>query len=294
MFNSKSIGNKIAEARKKNNLSQAELAQQIAISPQAVGKWERGESLPDISTLIRLAELVGVDLNYFSDKFQSVERAKTDEVDNIQPEEDAKNPHWNMSQGNWENLDFSGLKNLQEKFNSSNVQNCKFVDANFSKLTIRNNNFEKCDFTNSNWGKSYVHGSNFSNNSFKNCDFSKTEISGSYFGDCDLSQANFSGAIFRTCGLAKSTLTAANWNKTSFIGVKLANLVFEGPIADCSFEKCTFSKVTFQQVKFTNTFFKYNNLKRVKFIDCQADRITYELLRNGKADLSGISLIWEE
>lgn len=69
MFNSKSIGNKIAEARKKNNLSQAELAQQIAISPQAVGKWERGESLPDISTLIRLAELVGVDLHYFSDKF---------------------------------------------------------------------------------------------------------------------------------------------------------------------------------------------------------------------------------
>lgn len=294
MFNSKSIGNKIAEARKKNNLSQAELAQQIAISPQAVGKWERGESLPDISTLIRLAELVGVDLNYFSDKFQSVEITKSNEVDKIQPEKDPKNPHWNMSQGNWENLDFSGLKNLQEKFNSSNVRNCKFVDADFSKLTIRNNNFEKCDFTNSDWSASHLHGSNFSNNSFKNCTFNKTEIAVSYFGDCDLTNVNFSGAIFRTCGLAKSTLTEANWNKTSFIGVKLANLIFEGQIADCSFEKCTFSKVTFQQVKFTNTFFKYNNLKRVKFIDCQADRITYELLRNGKADLSGISLISEE
>lgn len=109
MFNSKSIGNKIAEARKKNNLSQAELAQQIAISPQAVGKWERGESLPDISTLIRLAELVGVDLNYFSDKFPSKEIEETNETIKIK-EEDSKNPHWNMSQGNWENLDFSGLK----------------------------------------------------------------------------------------------------------------------------------------------------------------------------------------
>ncbi len=294
MFNSKSIGNKIAEARKKNNLSQAELAQHISISAQAVGKWERGESLPDISTLIRLSELLGVDLNYFSDKFPSVEIAKSNEVDNIQPEEDPKNPHWNMSQGNWENLDFSGLKNLQEKFNSSNVRNCKFVDADFSKLTIRNNNFEKCDFTNSDWSASHVHGSNLSNNSFKNCTFNKTEIAVSYFGDCDLTQANFSGAIFRTCGISKSTLTGANWNKTSFIGVKLANLIFEGPIADCSFEKCTFSKITFQQVKFTNTFFKYNNLKRVKFIDCQADRITYELLKNGKADLNGVSLISED
>ena len=47
MLNSNSIGNKIAEARKKINLSQAELAQQVSISPQAVGKWERGESMPD-------------------------------------------------------------------------------------------------------------------------------------------------------------------------------------------------------------------------------------------------------
>jgi transcriptional regulator with XRE-family HTH domain len=38
----KKIGNKIAEARKKTNISQAELAQRLFISPQAVGKWELG------------------------------------------------------------------------------------------------------------------------------------------------------------------------------------------------------------------------------------------------------------
>ncbi len=69
MLNSKSIGNKIAEARKRINLSQAELALQISISPQAVGKWERGESMPDIITLNRLAEIFTVDLNYFSESF---------------------------------------------------------------------------------------------------------------------------------------------------------------------------------------------------------------------------------
>ncbi|MDP2721830.1 MAG: helix-turn-helix transcriptional regulator, partial [Bacteroidales bacterium] len=71
MLNTKNIGNKITEARKKNNLSQARLAERLFISSQAVGKWERGESMPDITTFIRLAEILGVDLNYFSDKLLS-------------------------------------------------------------------------------------------------------------------------------------------------------------------------------------------------------------------------------
>lgn len=77
MLNSNSIGEKIAIARKKANLSQAELAQQVSISSQAVGKWERGESMPDIMTFSRLAEILGVDLNYFSDNFQTVESDKS-------------------------------------------------------------------------------------------------------------------------------------------------------------------------------------------------------------------------
>jgi DNA-binding transcriptional regulator YiaG len=46
----KMIGIKITEARKKTNISQAKLAERLFISAQAVGKWERGESLPDIIT----------------------------------------------------------------------------------------------------------------------------------------------------------------------------------------------------------------------------------------------------
>ncbi|GAB3643351.1 helix-turn-helix domain-containing protein [Spirosoma arcticum] len=65
----KLIGSKIAETRKKANLSQLQLAQQVFVSPQAVGKWERGESLPDIVTLTRLSQTLGVDLNYFSESF---------------------------------------------------------------------------------------------------------------------------------------------------------------------------------------------------------------------------------
>ena len=72
MLNTKIIGNKIAEARKKINISQAQLAVRLFISSQAVGKWERGESMPDIITFNRLAEILEVDLNYFSEIIKSL------------------------------------------------------------------------------------------------------------------------------------------------------------------------------------------------------------------------------
>lgn len=68
------IGNKILDARKKKNLSQSQLAHQLFISPQAFGKWERGESMPDILMLNRLAGVLDVDLNYFSENFPSAEK----------------------------------------------------------------------------------------------------------------------------------------------------------------------------------------------------------------------------
>ena len=76
MVNFKLIGNKIAEARKKVNISQAQLAQRLFISSQAVGKWERGESMPDIITFNRLAEILGVDLNYFQKAYSLSQQKK--------------------------------------------------------------------------------------------------------------------------------------------------------------------------------------------------------------------------
>lgn len=294
----KSIGNKIAEARKKINLSQAELAQQVSISPQAVGKWERGESMPDIITFDRLAEILGVDLNYFSESFQpkiiaTAEKDVTspESLHNRAIEKPKKSPNWNMSEGNWENVDFSGLKNPQEKFSSSNMKNCKFIDSNLSGLQLKNNNFESCDFSGSNISSSHIQKSNLANNSFKNCSLKQTEFSGSYIYGCDLTEADLTEVVIKSGGFEKNEITDAVWNRTSFIETRIANVVFNGTIEDCSFEKCKFSKVTFQNVKLINTFFKYNDLKRIKFIDCQADRITYELLRYGKADLSGVELV---
>lgn len=54
------LGMNIATLRKRSAMTQAMLAQRINFSDKAVSKWERGESIPDVMTLMELAKLFGV------------------------------------------------------------------------------------------------------------------------------------------------------------------------------------------------------------------------------------------
>ena len=57
------IGANIAAYRKRSRLTQAGLAEKLNYSDKAVSKWERGESVPDVVTLVQLAEQFGVTVN---------------------------------------------------------------------------------------------------------------------------------------------------------------------------------------------------------------------------------------
>ncbi len=57
------IGANIAAQRKLAGLTQAGLAEKMNYSDKAVSKWERGESMPDILTLIQLSELFAISIN---------------------------------------------------------------------------------------------------------------------------------------------------------------------------------------------------------------------------------------
>lgn len=51
--------------RKLNNLTQLQLAEAINYSDKSISKWERGESLPDLYILGKIANLYGITLNDF-------------------------------------------------------------------------------------------------------------------------------------------------------------------------------------------------------------------------------------
>ena len=57
------VGCNIAACRKRAGMTQAELALKLNYTDKAVSKWERGESVPDLVTLIQLSELFGISLD---------------------------------------------------------------------------------------------------------------------------------------------------------------------------------------------------------------------------------------
>lgn len=60
----KIIAQNIIELRRANNMTQLELAERLNYTDKAVSKWERGESLPDISVLKTIADMFGVKIDY--------------------------------------------------------------------------------------------------------------------------------------------------------------------------------------------------------------------------------------
>ena len=57
------IARNIAFYRRQQGQTQAELAEQLNYSDKSVSKWERGEGVPGIHVLARLAEMYGVTVN---------------------------------------------------------------------------------------------------------------------------------------------------------------------------------------------------------------------------------------
>ena len=57
------IGSNIAAYRKQAGLTQAGLAEKLNYSDKAISKWERGESVPDVLTLMQLGQLFGVTMD---------------------------------------------------------------------------------------------------------------------------------------------------------------------------------------------------------------------------------------
>ena len=58
------LADKIIDLRKKNGLSQEELAEKMNVSRQSVSKWESAQSVPDLNKIIMLSEIFGVSTDY--------------------------------------------------------------------------------------------------------------------------------------------------------------------------------------------------------------------------------------
>lgn len=57
------LNNIILEKRKEKNMTQEQLAEELNVARQTVSKWETGETVPDIDSMKKLANLLGFSID---------------------------------------------------------------------------------------------------------------------------------------------------------------------------------------------------------------------------------------
>lgn len=81
-MNNKKIGLFISSLRKEKNMTQKEIADKLYISDQAVSKWERGLSMPDIGLIEKLSEYLEVSVSEIlkGERIEDMTKTKSDEI----------------------------------------------------------------------------------------------------------------------------------------------------------------------------------------------------------------------
>ena len=63
--NTNDIGENLTSLRKKSNMSQEKLAEELNVSRQAVSNWERNKAQPDLPTLLKICGIFGIGIDEF-------------------------------------------------------------------------------------------------------------------------------------------------------------------------------------------------------------------------------------
>ena len=77
-MNQEKIGAFIADMRKKQGMSQKQLADEVGVTDKSVSKWETGKSLPEISKMESLCEILHISINELLSGEQLPEAACSD------------------------------------------------------------------------------------------------------------------------------------------------------------------------------------------------------------------------
>lgn len=77
------IGEKIAELRRENKMTQRDLAEIINVSDKVISKWETGRTLPDVEAILRLSKTFNVSI---AELFECIEKTDTNKAEEYNEE----------------------------------------------------------------------------------------------------------------------------------------------------------------------------------------------------------------
>ena len=84
-INNEKFGKFLSEMRKEKSMTQKELADQLFVSDKTVSKWERGNSMPNVTLLIPIADVLGITVTELlkGEKISKNNSLNTDEVEKL-------------------------------------------------------------------------------------------------------------------------------------------------------------------------------------------------------------------
>lgn len=82
-MSNKTLGEMISSLRKEKNMTQNDLAEKMNVTDKAVSKWERNLSCPDVNSIPKLAEILGVSVEELLNAQTKQDDNKIDEIINI-------------------------------------------------------------------------------------------------------------------------------------------------------------------------------------------------------------------
>lgn len=90
MSNTVNISNKINSLRKKHNWSQSDLAKKINASREIIGKYERGENMPSLEMILKLADAFNVTVDFLLGKgeYASYNKETVERLNSIEKMDD--------------------------------------------------------------------------------------------------------------------------------------------------------------------------------------------------------------
>lgn len=77
------MGNYLKQLRKNKELTQEQLAEHFYVSSRTVSRWETGSNMPDLETLINLADFYNVDIREIIDGERKSERMEDETKDTL-------------------------------------------------------------------------------------------------------------------------------------------------------------------------------------------------------------------
>ena len=82
-MSNKTLGEMINSLRKEKNMTQNDLAEKMNVTDKAVSKWERNLSCPDVNSIPKLAEILGVSVEELLNAQTKQDNGKVDDIINI-------------------------------------------------------------------------------------------------------------------------------------------------------------------------------------------------------------------